>query len=254
MTAARAAVERFAASLRGAARPDAVAIGHWTAAEVGCHVAQTFEGYVNAVTGQPSPVEDHLRLGETWNRMVAADPMRDPGELADRLERTFADLAEDLETKGWEEPVPWHGGLTLPAYSLPCIGINELAIHGRDIATSQGKGWHMDRSDALLSLHGLFPAMPHYLNADAAAGLEADFALHLRGGPTVFAEIHDQSLRITTERPGTIDCHISADPAVYLLVGYGRISQIKPILVGKVVAYGKKPWLGLRFARIFHRI
>jgi hypothetical protein len=30
-----------------------------------------------------------------------------------------------------------------------------------------------------------------------------------------------------------------------LLVSYGRISQWRPALTGKMVAWGRRPWLGL---------
>jgi hypothetical protein len=36
----------------------------------------------------------------------------------------------------------------------------------------------------------------------------------------------------------------------YLLVGYGRCGQWSSILRGKIVAGGRKPWLGLKFGRL----
>ncbi len=43
---------------------------------------------------------------------------------------------------------------------------------------------------------------------------------------------------------------ISADPVAFLLVGYGRIGQWGQILRGKLVASGRKPWLGLGFGKL----
>jgi putative sterol carrier protein len=43
------------------------------------------------------------------------------------------------------------------------------------------------------------------------------------------------------------DCVINADPASFLLVGYGRASQWGPIMRGKLLAAGRKPWRALRF-------
>jgi hypothetical protein len=57
------------------------------------------------------------------------------------------------------------------------------------------------------------------------------------------------ALRRTADGGGPADCRVSADPVALLLVAYGRTSQWKPVLTGKLVAWGRKPWLGRRFVR-----
>jgi hypothetical protein len=47
-------------------------------------------------------------------------------------------------------------------------------------------------------------------------------------------------------RRNSVDCHVSADPVELLLVAYGRKTQWVPILTGKMVAWGHRPWLGPR--------
>ena len=42
------------------------------------------------------------------------------------------------------------------------------------------------------------------------------------------------------------DCRISADSAAFLLVAYGRIGQLGPILRGQLIAWGRRPWTALR--------
>jgi hypothetical protein len=44
-----------------------------------------------------------------------------------------------------------------------------------------------------------------------------------------------------------VDCVISAAPAAFLLVGYGRLPIRRALLRGGVLAWGRRPWLGLRF-------
>ncbi len=43
---------------------------------------------------------------------------------------------------------------------------------------------------------------------------------------------------------------ISADPVAFLLVGYGRTGQWGQIIRGKLVASGRKPWLGFGFGKL----
>jgi hypothetical protein len=55
------------------------------------------------------------------------------------------------------------------------------------------------------------------------------------------------------ERPRRVDAHISADPATLLLVVYRRRSQWPQIAAGRLLAWGRRPWLALSFVRRFHR-
>jgi hypothetical protein len=58
----------------------------------------------------------------------------------------------------------------------------------------------------------------------------------------------------TIDPPGQprIDCHIAGTPLALLLVGYGRISQWQAIGTGRLIAWGRKPWLGFRFVHLFY--
>jgi hypothetical protein len=48
-----------------------------------------------------------------------------------------------------------------------------------------------------------------------------------------------------------VDCVISADPVTYLLVVYGRMPLGRALLRGGMVAWGRRPWLGLCFKSLF---
>ena len=50
---------------------------------------------------------------------------------------------------------------------------------------------------------------------------------------------------------GPVDWVISADPVTYLLFVYGRMSQYRALLRGGILAWGRRPWLGLRFKNLF---
>ena len=55
--------------------------------------------------------------------------------------------------------------------------------------------------------------------------------------------------RLTIEPLGQqgVDCQISADPVAMMLVFYGRVGQLGQVMKGKMVSWGRKPWLGLKF-------
>lgn len=230
------------------------AIGHWSTAEVSTHLGHIYSMYVDFLGGATSPVADHRNISPTWDRMVADDPERDPFALSERIEKSHEAFVHALSDIGWTDDVNWHGGLRVPAFALAGILINEAEIHGRDISVTESSDWKIPRPNAVVALESLYTVMPAYLRPEAARGLTATWNIKVRGGSSTYFQLRDGAMDITTEEPESVDCRISADPATYLLVGYGRKGRVGPILTGKIVAYGRKPWLGLTFAKLFQSV
>jgi hypothetical protein len=125
-------------------------------------------------------------------------------------------------------------------------------VHGGDIARAEGRPWPLDAAHAALVFDGF--VFPVFAALDArsmvhqkyAAGLRATFDLRLRGGRSYYFVFDDGSLSIEPPSSRRVDCHISADPAALLSVAWARKSQWEAIARGKLVAWGRKPWLGPR--------
>lgn len=251
IAAVRDSAERFAALLRSVDEPGATAVGHWSAGETAAHTTHIYSVMPKLATGGASPVSDHRQMGGTWERLLGEDTERDMEVLAQRIESSAASLLEKVNEENWTTEVRWHGRIKVPVFTLAAILVNEAEVHGYDIAKSQGSPWQIAPDKARLSLKGLYPVLPHFVDPDQAKGLRANFSVDLRDKNPAYMLVEAGALKVTTQRPRHIDCRISADPVAYLLVGYGRVSQVKPILTGKILAFGKKPWLGLRFAKLF---
>ena len=73
-----------------------------------------------------------------------------------------------------------------------------------------------------------------------------------RNAPRATLSFADGVLTVRPE-PATepVDCHICADPAVHLLLSYGRIGPVRPALTGRIVAWGRRPRLALVLPRLF---
>ena len=93
----------------------------------------------------------------------------------------------------------------------------------------------------------MFGVMRYYVNEDAAAGLRATYAVELRGGPSWAATFHDGTLDVAEGSPAHADCRFLNDPVAFLLLAYHRIPLWKAAVTGKAIAYGRKPWLALKF-------
>lgn len=251
LDALRSASARYSTLLRSPLDPAANAIGYWSVAEAAAHTTHIYSLYPDLLAGGSSPVADHRKMAETWQKRVTQDPERDLNVLAGRIDEATVSFLERVEKVEWEQDQTWHGGIDVPTYTLACILILEADIHGLDIAASASKDWDIPSRDAIFGIEGLLPTLPHFVSQAAAQDLDAIFELRIRGGSRVYLTNDHGRLVIDTTRPGRVDCVISADPVSYLLVGYGRLTQWKPILTGKIIAWGRKPWLSLEFGKLF---
>jgi len=252
----RMAVDREAARvtalLRSARRVEAPALGEWNLGEVAVHLSLSLDGILATARGGGSLLDDVWGLASLSGVLVAGESTRDPGAIADRIDATVAQLLAVLPATGGHELKPWLvQGIEVPLSTLACQALNELVVHGRDVALAEGVAWPVERLSAALVLDGfLFPSLDalgsSMVDQQAAAGVRACFEVRLRGGGGATLCFDDGDLSVTRSVPGRVDCHLSVDPATFLLVSWARLSQGPAIAKGQLLAWGRRPWLGLR--------
>lgn len=258
-----AAAGRTASLLRTAGDGTRGASGlAWTVGEVGAHMAVTLLAYTAAVDGRPEVVEPHIpdterfsdRLSAVTSSSLAVEPERDPAVLADLVvERMNGFLAATAGRPGHERvSTDWYRrGASLSLATATGLLLGEQVVHGYDIARSLGRPWPIDPVDARLVIAAIAAMMPLAVDPDRTAGVEASFGLHVRGGPRFGVHVERGTAAVGQVGARPIDCHISADPVAFLLVAYGRVGQWGPIARGRLLSWGRKPWLALRFKGMF---
>ena len=75
----------------------------------------------------------------------------------------------------------------------------------------------------------------------------------LRGGPSFQLRFDRGTATVGPPQPEAADCRLTVDPVTFLLMAYWRRSQWPGILRGQLRAWGRRPWLGPRFQRLFVR-
>jgi hypothetical protein len=249
--------------------PRARAVGGWDLTEVAMHLSQAWiivpamaRGDAHTIAeivptmdteAGGSPLRDVWDLAATTWRGVQSDPERDPSVLADRIEARAADYFAACAAASPLDSRPWLvDGVTVPPPTFTCHLLNETIVHGHDIARADGRRWPIDRAHAAIVLEGfVFPIISALgpramLDQQRAAGVRATYDVRLRGaGRHIFA-FDDGALAIRAPGSDKVDCHISADPASLLLVAWARKSQWVAIATGRLMAWGRKPWLGPR--------
>jgi Mycothiol maleylpyruvate isomerase N-terminal domain/SCP-2 sterol transfer family len=273
--ALRDEVARVTTLLRSIRDSGASAVGQWNLAEVAMHLSQAWiavpglarrdlsrvHEVVPSLAGVAgdSLIRDMWDLGDMTTLAVKSDPERDPAVLADRIEARAQEYFSECVGADPDAPRPWLvQGATVRLSTLTYHLLSETIMHGYDIAHAAGRPWRIEPVPAAMVLGRFIVPVLQALDSRAmvngakAAGVRATYDLRIRGGDSFHFIFNDGELHIVEPSSRRVDCHISADPVAFLMVVWNRQSQWTAIAKGKLIAWGRKPWLGPQFRRL-HR-
>jgi uncharacterized protein (TIGR03083 family) len=256
--------EEFA-ELVAAADPGKPATRDWSVAETAAHTADAawLDGYL--LRGEPLPlpgmaeaveratVDTISDLNEVW---LAHFTERDPAALATRLRGELAATLRAADAHADPaELVPWLGGSRVPVIGVLAHLLNELQIHGWDIARATGRPWSIPPEEAAIFfdrfLLGVTRGGTGRLLADPPGGPpERRIAVGFRSRHTAPVNMVLQRERVWLEDPDRpADIVIDFDPATLNLMLFGRVSKARAVLSRKISIRGRRPWLLPAFLR-----
>jgi uncharacterized protein (TIGR03083 family) len=237
---------------------------NWSVCDTARHIVIAVRGNVASMNGDTSSLLEHVadvqdysaRMGAMTSGTLAAEPEHDPKTIGELLRSSVDAFLAEAVTRAPDDAVqtPWYGdGASLPVSIDTRLMLAEVVIHGLDIARGLGRPWPISKQEALLILPSSFAMMPRVFDGERAKGVRATFKIRLRGGPTQQFTINDGTLQIApwTGSGARPDCVLSADPVAFLLLAYGRRGQWPLIAQGRLLSYGRKPWLALSLRSLF---
>lgn len=235
---------------------------NWTISEVGAHLVIILRGYTDAVQGSfdllapyiPHTDQFRDRLSAVTAGSLELVPERHPGVLSTLVIDAVDKFLAVTDGRSPDEPVsaPWYGSTaSVSLATVTGLLAGEQIIHGYDIATTVGRRWPISQPDALLMLPVLTRMGPLAVNPATTRGHTATYQFRLRGGTRFVVRFQDGTPTVEPVDGQPVDCHLWADPVDLMLVIYGRINQWGPIARGRLLAWGRKPWLGLSFNNRF---
>lgn len=233
-------LDRLASEL--AATDQLAGDGRWSLGEVLAHLVTVTNRYndfaPDRLAGSPRGVD------EVNAREIAAFAGRPISDL-------LAALSHEIERFGesWgparglplDTPIPFHGGSTIDLECGLANLLNELLVHGRDLAVTAGRDWPIDATDAQAAWRLATFVLPYYVRAADEQGLVVRFELDA-STPWVIAIEGGTA----TSRPATADDEADlvlrgpVEPVVLLF--FGRIRPDELADLGVVVA-GRRPEL-----------
>jgi hypothetical protein len=261
LNALRDAVARSADLWRHIDKPDAPAPGLiWTAAETAAHVVGDLRDYTQALTRHANGYMTHAnRPTESPSALSAKVNARHLEELPERNLHRLADMLEIAADRYLNAAVnadpnvdiATPNGLVIGPSTMASLLLGEQLIHGLDISRTARIPWTIAAADAFLVIPGVLSVAPQYLRPQRTAGVHISFELRMRGGPSYRLAV-DDGTAVITAAGDKADCVITADPVAFLLLGYGRISQLSPVLRGQLRPGGRKPWLAMKFGTLLY--
>jgi hypothetical protein len=186
---------------------------------------------------------------------LTIDSERDLGVLADRIESALAEFLQVGAAPSGEQ-VTWLDGIRIPASAAACHLLEEIVVHGHDIAAANGRPWRIAPAHAVLAISGAGAPIVNaagplaFVDPDRVRGFRARFDIRLRGRDR-FTFVFEDGLAISPPTSGPVDAHLSADPAAALLLMLGRADVFPLALRGKLLVWGRRPWMLLRSLRVW---
>ncbi|MER7458847.1 SCP2 sterol-binding domain-containing protein [Micromonospora sp. NPDC126480] len=253
---------RFADLVLVASDRDTKATAHWTARETAAHVGSIAWLYTSMLAGVPAPVPGFAErsrsttvdtIAELNTLLLRHFTEREPHALAARLRTDIARILDITEGRG-SASVTWLGDSRVPVAGVLAHLLNEILIHGRDIARCSGRRWEISPRDTALFLDLFVVGM---LRADYGRLLDNDepprdrpVTVEIRSTYTAPVTLVLHRGRVVVVEPGSVpDVIVSADPTAFNLMMFGRITKLRALLTGKVRVRGRRPWVLPAFLR-----
>ncbi|MEU8922004.1 maleylpyruvate isomerase family mycothiol-dependent enzyme [Kitasatospora sp. NPDC048545] len=224
----------------------------WTVAEAAAHLAMANELMAALAAGEERPYGDGTAgsLAAANEAALAARSERDPAALAEEIARQAHRFTSAAAPRTGTDPVRTPLGPmdldTLAAYLL-----THMLGHLYDIALALHRPHPIDRQRVALTLPFLRTAMPRVTNPHTTAGHNACYRLRVRGLDTFTVTFTDGTATVTQDPPRRPDCTILTGPVAFLLIALGRYTAIDALTRGKVLAWGRRPWLAPTFPTLF---
>jgi uncharacterized protein (TIGR03083 family) len=219
----------------------------WTLGETAAHLVANARYHRAWLRGEGKIDYGVPNLAEVNRRAIDELEERDPVRLAEIMREENEAYIRAAGDQASGATFPAEVGPALSLEVMTCVYLGELLVHGFDLARTLGRPWRIGRVEANLVAAGALAILPQFVEPAAARGHLVSYELRLRGGPRVVMGFRDGTLAVEPgTRGGAVDCRISADPAAFLLVAYGRVGQWGPIVRGQLLAWGRRPWAALR--------
>jgi len=261
----RATSGRFCELVSSVPDTAARASATWSVAEITAHVCTV--GFLNTMLLQAELPSFHSQALTEAIAATTVDTVhglndfvmsqyheRDVSTLLGTLRHLIDLMLAASETRNPAETFSWLGEARVTLAGMFAHMVNELLIHGNDIASAVRLPWSMPPADAALFFElfsvGLANGDSGRLLAGSRRPVRRRIAVEFRSDYTEPVTLVVRNGQLTAEPAGQdADALVRFDPATLNMMMFGRISKARAVLTRKVIIGGRRPWLMPAFLR-----
>ncbi|MFJ3231006.1 maleylpyruvate isomerase family mycothiol-dependent enzyme [Streptomyces sp. NPDC086787] len=246
------------AALVGAVPDTTIAVpgSTWTFGEAAAHLAMANELMADLAAGRERPYGDgtpgSLAAANEKSLAVFGERRAEPlAAMITEQAEAFLDAvtAADGSCDDGTPLVTPLGPLDRP--QLASYLLTHMLGHGYDLARALGRPHMIDRDRVGLCMPFMLSVMPRVADAAATAGPTARYTVRLRGGTAFGVALAEGAVTVTPGPLDRADCTILIEPVTFLLIALGRCNPWGAIARGRILTWGRKPWLAPRFPNLF---
>ncbi|BCY10184.1 maleylpyruvate isomerase N-terminal domain-containing protein [Actinoplanes sp. L3-i22] len=238
----------------------------WTAGQLVAHLCVVYRAFALAVRGADygPDILANLGSGHTLPEVVASTNARalavvsfpGPREAADGLRECADELIAALDTRPdlrAGRAAPWYGpDVTRTVGTLAALTVSESVVHGYDLARAlRIRPWLDERSAAAAAPTVMSEMLPLLVDPAGARGFSGTFEVRIRRAPRFVLRVDGGRAESAVPGGGDVDCVLSMSGCAALLLGFRRRPLWRALASGDAVAFGRRPWVGLRFPALF---
>jgi hypothetical protein len=257
--------DRFEA-LVADADPRAMANAEWTVMDTAAHVTAIAWVYTAMAVSDDTPLPipglreviltttvDNIHGGLNV-QMLRGYTEREPGAVLARLHSCTDEILRLIAGEDPSRTFSWLGGSRLPLAGIVAHLINELLVHGRDIARSVNAPWQIPEEYAafffeLFLIEIIRNGLGTLLDDDRPAR-RGRIAVEFRSAYTIPVTIVLDTGQVSIEEPSRDnDVRVYFKPATMSLVLFHYITRSRAAMTGSLRVWGRRPWLLLPFLR-----
>jgi uncharacterized protein (TIGR03083 family) len=259
------AAERFSRMLLDCRTPDRRTIGDWSVADTAAHVAVVARLNAGLISGDLAPL-DAPELDRGWQesslggfgRLNALSLEHFPERALDVVSNTLLEEVDLLLNRAKDvdprELRPWLGSAQLPAASHVAHQLNEVLIHGLDIARALNVPWPISAHESALTFDLFLMPMLGGRSGRLLAGSggnEGRVTIEFRSKHTTPVILTSDNGRLQVEPAdgGKVDAQVRFDPTAMMLTIFRRTRLLRSVATGKVFAFGRRPWAAVTYLR-----
>jgi uncharacterized protein (TIGR03083 family) len=258
------AAQRFSRMLLDCRSPEQRTIGDWTVADTAAHVAIVARLNAGLIGGDLSPL-DAPDLDRGWQesslggfaRLNALTLDHFPERALDVVANTLLEEVDLVLNRAGDvdprELRPWLGSAQLPAAAHVAHQLNEILIHGLDIARALDVPWHISAHEAALTFDLFLMPMLGGRSGRllAGGGAPGRVTLEFRSKHTTPVVLTSENGRLQVEPADgrKTDAQVRFDPATMMLTIFRRTRLARAVVTGKVLAFGRRPWAAVAYLR-----